>query len=86
MKKFWIVMLILGLVLGGSSCGRSTEKSKADYSTEKSEEELNLMERELIEDEKLLEKEYKVEEEVMEEERAEVSDEEWGDEDEYPDI
>lgn len=50
MKKIWMVVLILGLILGGSSCGRSTEKSKSEHAIEKYEEELNLMEKEMIEE------------------------------------
>ena len=78
MKKIWMVVLILGLILVGSSCGRSTEKSKAEHETEKSEEKLNLMERELIEEES----------EGLGEEMGglEAPEKDWGDDDEYPDI
>ena len=78
MKKIWIVVLILGLVLGGSSCGRSTEESKAEHAIGEYEEELNLMEKEVIEGEA----------EGLGEEMGglEAPEKDWGDEDEYPDI
>ena len=79
MKKIWILVLILGLMLGGNSCGRSTEKPKAEHASEKyEEEELNLMEREVNEEES----------EGLGEDMGglEAPEENWGDEDEYPDI
>lgn len=78
MIRVLIIVLILGLTLGGSSCGRSAEKTKADYSTEKSEKELNPMEREVIEEES----------EVLGEEMGglETPGDDWGDDDEYPEI
>ena len=78
MKKIWILVLILGLMLAGNSCGRSTEKSKAEHAIEEYEEELNLMEKEVI----------KEESEGLGEDMGglEAPEKDWGDEDEYPDI
>jgi hypothetical protein len=76
-------------MLGGSSCGRSTEKSKAEHATEKSEEELNLMEKEVIEEEKSFEEErFEEEAEAPGEEKGglEAPEGDWGDENENPDI
>ena len=78
MIRVWIVVLILGLILGGSSCGRSTEKSKEERAIGEYEKELNLMEKEVIEEES----------EGLGKEMgdSEDSEEDWGDVDEYQEI
>lgn len=70
MDKLCIVMLILGLMIGTNSCGRSTEKSEKSRSIEKAETELNIFEREMFEEE-----EKAPGEEIGGE--AEIPDEEW---------
>jgi len=76
MNKLCMVMLILGLMIGMNSCGRSTEKSEKSRSIEKAETELNAYEREIIGEETKA-----PEEEIGG--GAEVPDEEW-DDDESP--
>lgn len=75
MDKLCIVILILGLMIGMNSCGRSTEKSETSRSIEKAETELNAFEREIEEGEMFEEETMAPEEEIGG--KAEVPDEEW---------
>lgn len=90
MKPIWIIMLVLGLMLGVNGCGRSTEKSKTDYSaTETSDKKLNPMEKEVIEEEKSYDEEtYQEKSDSQGEDRGELEapGEDLDDEDVLPDI
>lgn len=50
MKRRFILVLITGLVLGGYSCNRSTEKTSESLSIEESASALDPMEREIFEE------------------------------------
>ena len=78
MIRVWIVVLILGLILGGSGCGRSTEKTKEEHAIGEYEKELNLMEKEVIEEEP--------EDFGKEMGDSDDSEDDWGDDDKYLEI
>jgi len=90
MKPILIIMLVLGLMLGVNSCGRSTEKAKTDYSTpEASDKQLDSMEKEVMEEEKSYDEEtYQEKSEGRADDMGELEApaEESGDEDVLPDV
>ena len=52
MKRFFMLVLITGLVVGGYSCNSSTEKTSDTLGIEESESSLDPMEQELFEEDK----------------------------------
>jgi hypothetical protein len=52
MKRFFMLVLITGLVVGGYSCNSSTEKTSDTLGIEESESPLDPMEQELFEEDK----------------------------------
>ena len=81
MNKLCIVILVLGLMIVGSNCGRSKEKSKVRPSIEKSEKKMNQMEMEITGEWKAIREAEALEEEIMAGE-TEISDDNWDYDDE----
>jgi len=75
MRKICFIILLLALMLGGNSCGRSTEKSETSPSIDKPEKKLNAMEEEIIGEGETLEDEAEPFKEEMSE-RTDITDEE----------
>jgi len=78
MNKVCIAVLVLGLMLGGSSCGRSTEKPKGSSPIEQPKTE-GVIENDILGEGEVLEEDAKLQEEGKGAE-PEASDEEQGDE------
>ena len=59
MERLFIIVLIVGLVLGGYNCNRADDKTVEELTIEGRELDYDSMERELIEEEKWIEKQKK---------------------------
>jgi len=81
MRKMCFIILLLALMLGGNSCGRSTEKSETTPPIDMPEKKLNAIEEEIIGEGETLKEEAEPFEEEMGE-RTDITDEGWDDEEE----
>ncbi len=59
MERLFIIVLIVGLVLGGYNCNRADDKTVKELTIEGRELDYDSMEREIIEEEKWIEKQKK---------------------------